>query len=121
MHRQHVKQTNTFDCVDNTQTGQFELLNSPLDDVTFVGFGDCGWCVRRYGSSQSGKLIHIRILDGFERTTMVDWKSYTCKRVVRNSLAGETQAHVETLNMLELAKVFHALFLDPWKNHSESG
>ena len=38
-----------------------------------------------------------RILDGFEATTtMVDWKSYKCKRVVRSSLAGETQACVET-------------------------
>ena len=54
----------------------------PLDDLTFVGFGDCGWCVRRYGSSQGGSLIiavHKRILDGFEATTtIVDWKSYKC-------------------------------------------
>ena len=66
----------------------------PLDDLTFVGFGDCGWCVRRDGSSQGGSLIigaDKRILDGFEATTtLVDWKSYKCKRVVRSSLAGET-------------------------------
>ena len=59
----------------------------PLDDLTFVGFGDCGWSVRRYGSSQGGSLIIAadkRILDGFEATTtMVDWKSCKCKRVVR--------------------------------------
>ena len=52
---------------------------TPLDDLTFVGFGDCGWDVRRDGSSQSGSLIIAadkRILDGFEATTtMVDWKS----------------------------------------------
>ena len=60
-----------------------------------------------------------RILDGFEATTtMVDWKSYRCKRVVRRSLAGETQAYVETLDMLEFTKVFYALFLDPWKSLS---
>ena len=29
----------------------------PLDDLTFVGFGDCGWGVRRDGSSQDGSLI----------------------------------------------------------------
>ena len=29
----------------------------PLDDLTFVGFGDCGWGVRRDGSSQGGSLI----------------------------------------------------------------
>ena len=29
----------------------------PLDDLTFVGFGDCGWRVRRGGSSQRGSLI----------------------------------------------------------------
>ena len=85
----------------------------PLDDLTFVGFGDCGWCVRRDGSSQGGSLIIAadkRILDGFEATTtMVDWKSYKCKRVVRTSLAGETQAYVETLDM----------FLDPWKSLSD--
>ena len=77
----------------------------PLDDLNFVGFGNCGWGVRRDGSSQGGSLIIAadrRILDGFEATTtMVDWKSYKCKRVVRSSLAGETQAYVETLDMLE--------------------
>ena len=55
----------------------------PLDDLTFVAFGDCGWCVRRDGSSQGGSLIIAadkRILDGFEApTTVVDWKSYMCK------------------------------------------
>ena len=61
-----------------------------------------------------------RILDGFEATTtIVDWKSYKCKRVVRSSLAGETQAFVETLDMLEFTKVFHALFLDLWKSLSD--
>ena len=68
----------------------------PLDYLTFVGFGDCAWGVHRDGSSQGGSLIIAadkRILDGFEATTtMVDWKSYKCKRVVRSSLAGETQA-----------------------------
>ena len=61
-----------------------------------------------------------RILDGFEAmTTMVDWKSCKCKCVVRSSLAGETQAYVETLDMLEFTKVFYALFLDPWKSLSD--
>ena len=77
----------------------------PLDDLTFVGFGDCVWGVRRDGSSQGGSLIIAddrRILDGFEAaTTMVDWKSCKCKRVVRSSLAGETQAYVETLDVME--------------------
>ena len=36
--------------------------------------------------------------------------------VVRSSLARETQAFVETLDMLEFTKVFYALFLDPWKS-----
>ena len=35
---------------------------------------------------------------------MVDWRSCTCKRVVRSSLAGETQAYVETLDMLEFTQ-----------------
>ena len=95
----------------------------PLDDLTFVGFGDCGWVVRRDGSSQGGSLIIAadkRILDGFEATTtLVDWKSYKCKRVVRSSLADETQAYAETLDMLEFTKVFYALFLDPWKSLSD--
>ena len=30
---------------------------SSLDDLTFVGFGDCGWRVRRVESSQGGSLI----------------------------------------------------------------
>ena len=50
---------------------------------------------------------------------MVDWKSYKCKRVVLSSLAGETQAYGETLDMLELTKVFYAQFLDPWKSLSD--
>ena len=95
----------------------------PLDDLTFVRFGDCGWRVRRDGSSQGGSLIIAadkRILDGLEATTtMVDWKSYKCKRVVRSYLAGETRAFVETLDMLEFTKVFHVLFLDPWKSLSD--
>ena len=35
-----------------------------LDDLTFVGFGDCGWCVRRDGWSQGDGLIIKPILDG---------------------------------------------------------
>ena len=50
---------------------------------------------------------------------MLDWKSYRCKRVVRSSLAGETQAYVETLDMLEFTKVFFSLFLDPWQSLSD--
>ena len=68
---------------------QFEFHLIPLDDLTFVGFGDCGWGVRRDGSSPGGSLIVAAT------TTTVDWKSYKCKRVVRSSLAGETQAYVE--------------------------
>ena len=60
------------------------------------------------------------VLDGFEATTTVaDWKSYKCKRVVRNALAGETQAYVETLDMLKFTQMFYALFLDPWKSLSD--
>ena len=29
----------------------------PLNDLTFVGFGDCGWGVRRDGSSQGGSFV----------------------------------------------------------------
>ena len=29
----------------------------PLDDLSFVGFGNCSWCVRRDGSSEGGSLI----------------------------------------------------------------
>ena len=39
---------------------------------------------------------------------------------MRSSLAGETQAYVETLDMLEFTKVFCALFLDPWKSLSDA-
>ena len=92
----------------------FRVSPIPLDDLTFVGFGDCGWGVRRDGSSQGGSLIIAagkRILDGFEATTtLVDWKSYKCKRVVRSSPAGETQAYVETLDMLEFTKCFTLSF-----------
>ena len=95
----------------------------PLDDLTFVGFGNCGSGVRRDGSSQGGSLIIAadrRTSDGFEvTTTVVDWKSYKCKCVVRSSLAGETQAYVETLDNVEFTKVFCSLFLDPWNSLSD--
>ena len=95
----------------------------PLGDLTFVGFGDCGWGVRRDGSAQGGSLIIAadkRILNGSEATTtLMDWKSYKCKRVVRSSIAGERQAYVETLDMLEFTRVFYDLFLDPWKSLSD--
>ena len=84
MHQQrwltHVNQTKSFVCVDSMHTCQSEVSPIPLDDLTFVGFGDCGWGLCRDGSSQGGSLILAadkRILDGFEATTtMVDWKSY---------------------------------------------
>ena len=38
---------------------------------------------------------------------------------MRSSLAGGTQACVETLDMLEFTMVFDALFLDPWKSLSD--
>ena len=95
----------------------------PLDDLTFVGFGDCDWGVRRDGSSQGGSLIIAadkRILDGFEATTiMVDWKDYKCKRVVRSSLTSETQAYVETLDMLDFVKVFFLFSLVSWTRLSD--
>ena len=53
-------------------------------------------------------------MDGFEvTTTMVYWTTDESERVVRSSLAVETQAYVETLDMLEFVKVFYVLFLDP--------
>ena len=110
-----MKQTNSFVCRQHAHV-PIRVSPIPLGDLTFAGFGDCGWGVRRHGSSQGGSLIiasEKRILDGFEATTtIVDWKSYKCKRVVRSSLAGETQAYVETLDMLEFTKVFYALFLN---------
>ena len=69
--------------------------------------------MRRDGSSQGADK---RMLDGFEATaTMVDWRRYKCKRVVRRSLADEIQACVETLDMLDFTKVFYSLFLGPWE------
>ena len=35
------------------------------------------------------------------------------------SLAGETQAYVETRDMSEFTKVFYVLFLDLWKSVSD--
>ena len=91
----------------------------PFDDITFLGFGDCVWKVRRGGSSQGGSLILAadkRILVGCEATTtVVDWRSYECRRVVRRSLAGEAQAFVETLDMLEFTKNFVLCFWIPGK------
>ena len=48
----------------------------PLDHLTFVGFGDGGWGMRRDGASQSGSLIIAadkRILDGFEEQRRRWW------------------------------------------------
>ena len=49
---------------------------------------------------------------------MVDWRSYKCKRLVCSSLAGETQVHVETVDMLEFTKVF-TLCSWTWKSLSD--
>ena len=38
---------------------------------------------------------------------------------MRSSLAGETQAYVETLDKLEFTKVFYSLFLDSWQSLSD--
>ena len=38
---------------------------------------------------------------------------------MRSSLAGETQAYVETLDMLEFTNLFYTLFLDPWRSLSD--
>ena len=85
----------------------------PLDDLTFVGLGDCGWCVRRDGSSQGGSLIIAadeRILDGFEATTtMVDWKSYRCKRVVRSSLLVRLRPTWKHLTCWNLPRVLRSV------------
>ena len=51
----------------------------------------------------------------------MNWKSCKWKRVVRSSLAGETQAYVETLDMLEFIKVFYALFLGPLEKPERCG
>ena len=108
-----MKQTNSLVCRQHAHV-PIRVSPIPLIDLTFVGFGDCGCGVRRDGSSQGGSLIiaaNKRILDAVEATTtMVDWKRYKCKRVVRSSLADETQAYVETLDMLEFTKVFTLCF-----------
>ena len=44
-----MKQTNAFVSVDSMHTVPLRVSPIPLDDLTFVGFGDCGWCVRRDG------------------------------------------------------------------------
>ena len=54
-----------------------------------------------------------------QRRPWLIWKSFKYKRVVRSSFAGETQASVETLDMLELSTVFYSLFFCPWKSLSD--
>ena len=78
MHQQrwltHVKQTNSFVCV------AIRVSPTPLDDLTFVGFGDCGWGVRRDGSSQGAGLIIAadkQILDVFFLTRKKNLPSAT--------------------------------------------
>ena len=42
-----VRQINLFDCVGSMLHVPIRVSTFPLDDLTFVGFGDCGWGVRR--------------------------------------------------------------------------
>ena len=77
----------------------------PLEDMTFVGFGDCGWGVRRDGSSQGGSLIVAadkRIMDDFEATTtVIDWKSYRCKRVFLHEICENPDTILSSLLMAD--------------------
>ena len=76
----------------------------PLDDLTFVGYGDHGWVVRRDADQ--------RILDGFEATTMVD-VSCAGPLLVRLRLMWKR------LTCWNSPKCFTSLFLDPWKSLSD--
>ncbi len=87
----------------------------PLDQLNFGIFSDAAWAVRPDGSSQGGYLIYAtsHALHKGEEAPLgvIEWKSWKLTRKCRSSLAAETQAMANSVDMLNFVRLFFADFL----------
>ena len=82
----------------------------PLDQLIFVIFSDAAWGVRPDGSSQGGYLVHATshaLHKGQEAPVgVIEWKSWKLTRKCRSSLAAESQAMADSVDMLNFVRLF---------------
>merc|ERR1712155_261218 len=89
----------------------------PLEQLNFGVFSDAAWGVRPDGSSQGGYLVYasphtLRV--GQEAPVgIIEWKSWKLSRKCRSSLSAESQAMADSVDMLNLARLFFADCLHP--------
>ena len=84
----------------------------PFDQLTFGAFSDAAWAVRPDGSSQGGLLIFSAsrdLIDGkLSPMGIIDWRSWKLQRKVRSSLAAESQAMADVVDLLNFTRLFVA-------------
>ena len=89
----------------------------PLDKLNFGIFSDAAWGVRPDGSSQGGYLIYATshsLHEGEEAPLgIIEWKSWKLTHKCRSSLAAESQAMADSVDMLNFCRLFFADLLHP--------
>ena len=89
----------------------------PLDQLIFGIFSDAAWGVRPDGSSQGGYLVYATshsLHQGQEAPVgVIEWKSWKLTRKCRSSLAAESQAMADSVDMLNFVRLFFADCLHP--------
>ena len=89
----------------------------PLDQLNFGIFSDAAWAVRPDGSSQGGYLIYATshaLHKGQEAPLgVIEWKSWKLTRKCRSSLAAESQAMADSVDMLNFVRLVFADCLHP--------
>ena len=89
----------------------------PLDQLIFGLFSDAAWGVRPDGSSQGGYLIYATshaLHKGQEAPVgVIEWKSWKLGRKCRSSLAAESQAMADSVDMLQFVLLFFAECIHP--------
>ena len=90
---------------------------TPMDQLNFGVFSDAAWAVRPDGSSQGGYLVYAtsHALHRGEENPLgiIDWKSWKLTRKCRSSLAAESQATADSVDILNFCRLFFADFLHP--------
>ena len=91
------------------------ILAIPMQHVAFGSFSDASCGIRADGSSQGGQLHFVCDASLFDdhnaRMSLVDWKSWSLKRVCRSSLSAESQAAADTADTLNFVRLFAADFM----------
>lgn len=95
---------------------KFQKIGKP-QDLTLIAYSDTAFANRHDLTSQGGQfilLIHHSVTTGQEGGYhLIDWRSWKLPRVVRSSLAAESQAASEASDALLYATVFWRLIWSP--------